>query len=201
VRRGRSVAERRREWLQRPLAEARRSEYPSAPQRQPVYYKHFGAQAHVPPIPPMKHPTPSQLDAARRLFACEGQGRGGSTGAEERAAAGPRIFDETLARLATVLGSTGARALFARSVKLAAPAFPSLAAVRVSVEGDDGLGEQVALCLRGQTPEQVTDTMVKLYATWLAQLETLIGEQLTTAVLRDSWPAFRAGAPEEETKS
>jgi hypothetical protein len=146
----------------------------------------------------MKTPTTSQLDAARSLLAREWQG---STHAEERAAAGRRVYDETLARLATVLGSTGARALFARSVKLAVPAFPGLAAVHVSIVGDDSLGEQIALCLRGQTPELATETMVTLYATWLAQLETLIGEALTTAVLRDSWPTFRAGTPEEETKS
>ncbi len=147
----------------------------------------------------MKKPTPSQMDAARRLLAHEAQG---VESAEERAAVGRRVYEKTVSHLATILGSTGARLLFTRSVKLTAHEFPCLRAVNLGVDGDVALGEQIEVCLRVETPDAVTETMVSLYATLLAVLETLIGEELTTTVLRDPWPAFRASNPkkDEETK-
>jgi hypothetical protein len=145
----------------------------------------------------MKKPTASQVDAARRLLARDAQG---ARSTEEQRAVSLRACDKTVSHLATFLGSAGARAVFARSVRLTAPDFPRLRKVQPAAEGDESPSVQMEIALRGETPDAVAETMVALHATVLALLETLIGERLTSAVLRDAWPDLRASDPKEETK-
>jgi hypothetical protein len=145
----------------------------------------------------MKTPTASQVDAARSLLA---RGAQGARTTEERRAASLRACDDTVSHLATFLGSAGARAIFARSVRLTASDFPRLRELHLAVDGEERPGEQIEIGLRGETPEAVFETMVALHAMLLALLETLIGERLTSALLRDVWPGLRASDPKEETK-
>ncbi len=146
----------------------------------------------------MKAPTTAQLNAARRLLAREAQE---AESAEERATAARRVCETIVAHLSTLVGPSAARALFARSVKLSAPDFPCLGKVDLAVERAPNLPEQLEACLRGENPDAVTEASLALYATLLALLGTLIGERLTSEVLRDSWPVFRvSSAPKEETE-
>ena len=145
---------------------------------------------------PMIKPTASQVDAARRLLARETDE---GDGAEARADAARRAYEKIVGHLGTLVGEAAARALFARSVKLTAPEFPALAKIPLALECAEALGDQLTACLRGQTPDAVTETVVALCATLLALLGTLIGERLTAKVLRDSWAAFPVSSPSKET--
>lgn len=141
----------------------------------------------------MRRPTAAQMEGARQLFALEAHKAATS---EDYAAAAGRVHDKLFARLASLVSVEGARAIFTRSLKLAAIDFPCLG----TVDRDARSTESKALvdCLRGQAPAAVIETAVALYATLLSLLETLIGARLTVSVLRTAWPAF--GATKEETR-
>src|ERR1035441_3685371 len=109
----------------------------------------------------MKKPTASQVDAARSLLARDAQG---ARSTEERSAASLRVCDETVSHLATFLGSAGARAIFARSVRLTASDFPRLREVHLAVDVDESPSKQIEIGLRGETPDAVFETMVALHA-------------------------------------
>jgi hypothetical protein len=142
----------------------------------------------------MKKPTKVQTDAAWRLFELEDHGVEG-----ENAAAAGRMHQKMFARLATLLGAGGARALFARSVKLTMTDFPCLRSVDFDATPPESAAEKLVTCLRGEAPAAATDTAVALCAQVLALLSTLIGERLTSQVLRSVWPTFVFAPPNEET--
>ena len=141
----------------------------------------------------MKRPNTAQIDIARRLFAHEAHG---ADSVEECTAAAERIHQKIFARLASLLGTAGTRALFARSVKLTAPDFPSLR--QFDSNSTQNTAEQLVACLREEPPAAIAETTVTLCATLLTLLTTLIGERLTFQVLRSAWPAFDANASEEK---
>ena len=144
----------------------------------------------------MKPPSAEQMDLARHLVAHEVQG---VQRAEEQTAAAGRVHPKIYAHLARLLGVAGARALYARSVKLAAPEFPCLRGVDFDAESTESSAEQLAACLRAETPAAATETAVALCARVLALLTTMIGERLTFQVLRVVWPTMdlKTAPPEE----
>jgi hypothetical protein len=56
---------------------------------------------------------------------------------------------------------------------------------------------QLQAFLRAQEPA-AEETAAALFGTFLALLETFIGERLTTEVLRSAWPSFDETAPKEK---
>ncbi len=142
----------------------------------------------------MTKPNPAQLDLARRLFAEESRG---ASLAGERVATAERVMGKIFARLSSLVGSGGARALFARSVRLAAAEFPFLE--RVDFDGEATLAEPRLRLLDGETPAKVAASMEAVCATLIALLETLIGAGLTLQVIRAAWPGIDV-APGEETE-
>jgi hypothetical protein len=145
----------------------------------------------------MNNPTQSQLDAARRMLARE---TGKRTSAEDRAAAARAVYDAVSQQLATLVGVKASRALFARSVKLAARDNSICLLIAAGIPRGESLGDELFARLRAVPPEVATEAAEELFATLLALLGTLIGDRLTAKVLRDSLPPVNATAPEKETK-
>jgi len=116
----------------------------------------------------------------------------------------PESIDEVAvdlwARLCTclvmIIGDEGFDALFDRSVHLTAPQFPWLSPVP-RPSATPSRFEGLRLRLQGQEPAQALQATVALLATFTAVLVTLIGQPLTTNLLRAAWgDAFDAAAPE-----
>jgi hypothetical protein len=146
----------------------------------------------------MKKPSAAHTDAARRLVAQEANG---AQSIEEHAAAAERVHARIFARLASLLGATGTRALFTRSVRLTLSNYPRLRNVSFDAKPNEGPMEPLAAYLREEDPAIAVETAVALCAALLTLLSTLIGERLTFQVLRSAWPDFDASAPpKEETK-
>ena len=102
------------------------------------------------------------------------------------AAAAIRVYEKLYLSLAPLVGATGFRALFARSIKLTTPEFPFL--------GDFHGGQPEAtanglrLCLQGQAPEAIRHGAAALFGAFLVLLATHIGGRLAAQVLRSIWP-------------
>jgi hypothetical protein len=125
-------------------------------------------------------------ELAARVFALEAQG---AVSAEDCAAAAARVYQKLFVRLASLVGAAGARALFARSLKLTAIEFPFLGTVDHAKAGD---GEAFVRPMREETPAVVTEATVALCATLFSLLETLIGQRLTANVVGSAWPELDA---------
>jgi hypothetical protein len=141
----------------------------------------------------MRRPTAPQIELARRLFALEAPD---AADAAECAAAAGRVHEKILSRLAVLIGASGARALFVRTLKLTAVERPSLG--QIVFDAKSAGSEPLVQCLRAEPPAVARETAVALYATLLSLLETLIGQRLTANVLRSAWPGF--DATNQETK-
>ncbi len=141
----------------------------------------------------MRRPEAAQYAAARRLLALE---TSEAEDAEGSAAVGARVHEKLFSSLASLVGTAGARALFARSTKLAATDFPSFRNADFNAEAP--VSELLGKALLGEPPAVIAEASVALCATLLSLLATLIGEPLTTKVLQSVWPAF--DGTNEETK-
>ena len=122
------------------------------------------------------------LDLADRLLARERTGEG----AEEGAAAAIRVYEKLYLSLAPLVGATGFRALFARSVKLTTPEFPFLGGFHAGQP--EATANGLRLSLQGQAPEAIRDGAVALFGAFFALLATHIGGRLTAQVIMSVWP-------------
>jgi hypothetical protein len=127
---------------------------------------------------------------AARLLDFETQGTD-----DDEAAAG-RVFERAFALLSPVLGAEGTRSLLARSAQLAAARFPALDDLDLATDGSISPAQALVARLR-HAPETSRETAIAVCATLLSLLETLIGERLTSQLLKAAWPAFEA--PDQET--
>lgn len=123
--------------------------------------------------------SPDFGKAARRLVA--GELGDSSNQVAERAAQACAGFTHHLARL---VGSTGAQLLLRRSIALASPQIPWLAA---ALAPDDTVS-----ALRGameqQDPASIREAFVVVLTAFVDLLERLIGEALVARQLDDVWP-------------
>jgi hypothetical protein len=146
----------------------------------------------------VKKPSTQQLEIAQRLLDCEANG---DRGVQEIAEAAGRVHVKFFARLASLLGVGGARALLARSAKLTAVDFPALRGLDLDDTGGEGPAELLAAHLRAEVPATATATAVNLFACLLALLTTLIGERLTLQLVQTAWPTFDLGtSSKKETR-
>jgi hypothetical protein len=123
--------------------------------------------------------TPDFGQAARRLIA--GQPDDGSNEVAARASRECARFTNHLARL---VGHTGAQLLLRRSVVLASPQVPWLAAALTADDMVAALRDAMAQ----QDPESITEAFVAVLSAFVALLERLIGEGLVARQLDDVWP-------------
>ena len=144
----------------------------------------------------MSQATSRIRNIAERLIAhetSESESSGKKTGANFP------VCEKLRPHLATLMGSTGFRALLLRALARAEEEVPSLRAVQVDADGSlagfDKLEVQAA-------PDELAVARVVLVAQLLGLLAAFIGESLMLQIVRDVWPQLARKdlqLPEEET--
>lgn len=105
---------------------------------------------------------------------------------EKVADAAINLWEQMATRIISIVGEGGFNSLYARSMFLSQPAFPWLAAGVLSPRADFRFAE-LRTSLEAQAPEQASAANRLLLITFTDILAALIGEQLTTRILRSAW--------------
>jgi len=96
------------------------------------------------------------------------------------------LWEQMATQIISIVGEDGFNSLYARSIFLAQPKFPWLAANSLSPQTDQRFAE-LKKRLEGQTPSQAREANSLLLLTFTGILATLIGEPLTIRILRSAW--------------
>jgi hypothetical protein len=106
-----------------------------------------------------------------------------------------RIYTKLLASLSVILGQTGSRALFRRSLRLTGATYPFFSAAQDA--NLETLLPAVSTCLHTQGAEVAHEASVELLAIHLELLATFIGRSLIEQLVREVWPHLPLSASEE----
>jgi hypothetical protein len=96
------------------------------------------------------------------------------------------FWDKLATEIILIVGEGGFNSLYARSVFLARSTFPWLATSSLSPQIDQRFAE-LKMRLAEQTPAQASTANRLLLITFTDILASLIGEQLTTSIMRSAW--------------
>lgn len=96
------------------------------------------------------------------------------------------LWEQMATQIITIVGDGGFNSLYARSVFLTRITFPWLAAGALPPQADQPFAG-LKTSLEGQIPAQASAASSLLLITFTDILSTLIGEQLTTRILRSAW--------------
>ena len=96
------------------------------------------------------------------------------------------LWEHMATQIISIVGEDGFNSLYARSVFLAQPTFPWLAASSLSQQTDQRFAE-LKKRLEGQTPSQAREANSLLLLTFTGILAALIGEPLATRILCSAW--------------
>jgi hypothetical protein len=96
------------------------------------------------------------------------------------------FWDKLATEIISIVGEEGFNSLYARSVFLAQSTFPWLVASSLSPQTDQRFAE-LKTSLAEQTPAQASEANSLLLIALTDILASLIGEQLTTSILRSAW--------------
>ncbi len=110
--------------------------------------------------------------------------------AEKVADAAITLWEQMATQIISIVGEGGFNSLYARSVFLTQPTFPALAANSLPPHPHQQTDHRFAalkLSFEGQTPAEVSAANSLLLITFTGILASLIGEQLTTHILRSAW--------------
>lgn len=138
----------------------------------------------------MFRPLEAHVEAAKRLLAQE---RGSGGHAEERAAAAAvRVYELLFQSLAPVIGESGVRALFARSVRLASAESPCLGESPMTVDPPESVHgvQHLVGCLSKLEPAAGAEVSTAVFAYFLGLLTKFIGERLVLQVVKTAFPAM-----------
>jgi len=105
---------------------------------------------------------------------------------EKVADASINLWESMATQIISIVGEGGFNSLYARSVFLTQSTFPWLAASLLSPQTDHPFAE-LKMSLEGQSPAQASEANSLLMITFTDILASLIGEQLTTSILRLAW--------------
>jgi hypothetical protein len=127
-------------------------------------------------------------DAARQLIAPQ-PGEDG----KDVAARAAQVCDQLTQHINRLVGETGVRTLFKRSLVLASPQHPWLAAAvtlfgAAPVSGTS-CGATLRPLLERQPPESTTDGVIAVLSAFVGVLERLIGDRLVYRLIHEVWPA------------
>jgi hypothetical protein len=142
----------------------------------------------------VSRPTAAETARARRLLELE---RATDVDVEvdrddvARTAAA-RVHDKLQLHLAALVGPAGVQMLFARSARLVQDEHAGFAGIPM-LGGSTSLRE----CLQADDPPVTEQAATAFFGTFFALMTTLIGERLTTQVLRRAWPAIEEAEPPE----
>ena len=106
--------------------------------------------------------------------------------AEKVADAAIDLWEQMATQIVSIVGEGGFNSLYARSVFLTQSTFPWLTAGSLSSQTDHRFAE-LKMSFEGQTSAQVSEANSLLLITFTDILASLIGEQLTTSILRSAW--------------
>lgn len=105
---------------------------------------------------------------------------------EKGADAAIRLWEQMSIQIISIIGNGGFHSLYARSLFIARAHFPWLAADELPTQTDP-LFAQLQKCLESQTPVQASAANSLFLITFTDILASLIGEALTTSILRSAW--------------
>lgn len=110
------------------------------------------------------------------------------------------LWEKLATEVISIVGSGGFASLYSRSVFLTQSRFPWLASGSSSPQD----GHRFALLktsLAAQTPAQASEANLLLLITFTAIVASLIGETLTTGILRSAWGNVAADKNGKELKN
>ncbi len=96
------------------------------------------------------------------------------------------LWELMATQIISIVGKGGFNSLYARSVFLTRATFPWLGVDFLSSPADLLLAE-LKMSFKGQPPTQIREANSLLLITFTDILASLIGEQLTTSILRSAW--------------
>ncbi|MDQ3368165.1 MAG: hypothetical protein M3680_22300 [Myxococcota bacterium] len=97
-------------------------------------------------------------------------------------------FERVTVHLSRLVGLTGIKTLFHRSLVLSSRTFPWLVDAAGGSGGDDPFGALRAR-MADQDPDAVADAFILVLSTFVGLLGRLIGEALVLQLLHEVWPA------------
>lgn len=97
------------------------------------------------------------------------------------------LWNQLAAQVISIVGEGGFNALYARSVYLSKSTFPWLAADVSTPPLTDLPFKELKMSLEDKTPAQASEANSLLLITFTGILASLIGEQLTSSILRSAW--------------
>ena len=96
------------------------------------------------------------------------------------------LWEQMARKIISIVGEGGFNSLYARSVFLSQASFPWLADCPLSAQSDQRFAE-LKKCFGAQAPAQACAANSLLLITFTDILASLIGEALTTSILRSAW--------------
>jgi hypothetical protein len=106
------------------------------------------------------------------------------------------LWEQMASKIISIVGEGGFNSLYARSVFLSQASFPWLTACPLSAQPEQRFAE-LKKCFGAQAPAQACAANSLLLITFTDILASLIGEALTTSILRSAWGN---GAPHQTDK-
>jgi len=119
---------------------------------------------------------------------------------EQVADAAISLWERMATQIVSIVGEGGFNSLYARSVFLTQSTFPWLTAGSLSSQTDHRFAE-LKMSFEGRTPAQASEANSLLLITFTDILASLIGEQLTTSILRSAWGNDASDRPCKEFKN
>lgn len=110
------------------------------------------------------------------------------------------LWEQMAAQIISIVGEGGFNSLYTRSVFLTQSTFPWLAASALSPQAEHRFA-QLKISFEGQTPAEASAANSLLLLTFTDILAALIGEQLTTSILRSAWGNDAFGSTVKEFKN
>jgi len=110
------------------------------------------------------------------------------------------LWEQIATQIISIVGEGGFNSLYARSVFLTQATIPWLAPGSPAPRTEQRFA-QLRRCLDGQTPAQASAANRLLLITFTDILAALIGEQLTTRILRAAWRNDASDKADKEFKN
>ena len=107
------------------------------------------------------------------------------------------IWEQMATQIISIIGVGGFNSLYARSLFLSQSSFPGLAASTSSPQPDQRFAE-LKKHFEGQSPAKIIEANNRLLCTFTDILATLIGEELTSNILRSAWGDHAPGQDQQE---
>lgn len=109
------------------------------------------------------------------------------------------LWEQMATQIISIVGESGFNSLYARSVFLTRSTFPWLAAGPLPPQADQRFAG-LKMSLEGR-PAQASEANSLLLITFTDILASLIGEQLTTNILRSAWGNDASDSADKELKN